>query len=361
MVEDGRIGLAILFGGMSEEHEISVISAGSVWSALDRDRYAVHALGIARDGSWFTMEDPEPLFARGRAPDAAGERVHMITGPGGGLFVGARRLAIDVVFPVLHGPFGEDGSVQGVLELLGLPYVGSGVTASGVSMDKHLMKRLFMAEGLPIADYLSLTRKQIYGSPDVVTRRVSETIGYPCFVKPAALGSSVGITRVKRAGELSCALLAASSLGEKVLVERAVPGRELECSVLGNCELQVAGPGEVVPAGEFYDYQSKYFDDRTRLLSPAPVDASVANRARDLSQAAFRAVDARGMARVDLFYCPGDGRLLVNEINTIPGFTPMSMYPRLWMDAGVQFGELLDRLIQLALDESRAHDYCESG
>ncbi len=351
MSEDHRIGLGILFGGPSGEHEVSIMSARAIWDALDRSRYRIHALGIARDGTWCSVEDPIPIFDEGRMENALDyPAVNMVPGPGGGLYRGRDKIALDVVFPVLHGPFGEDGSVQGVLEILGVPYVGAGVASSGASMDKHLMKRLFSAAGLPVVDHLCFSSACLWESVDTVTRSVSECLGYPCFVKPAALGSSLGISRVTGPAGLPGALREAGALGDKVLVERGVQARELECSVLGNCHPEVAGPGEILPAGEFYDYDSKYFDDRTRLIIPAPVDDGVAERARRLSLEAFQAVDARGMARVDLFYCPGDGRLLVNEINTIPGFTSMSMYPRLWKASGMDFGRLVDRLVDLALE-----------
>ncbi len=361
MSEDSgnRLGLGVLFGGPSGEHEVSLMSARAVWESLDLHRYRPHALAIARDGTWLKVADPARLFECGRVDgfDADGsERVTLLPGAGGGLFVESGRLDVDVVFPVLHGPFGEDGSVQGALEILGIPYVGAGVASSGVSMDKHLMKRMFSSADLPVVEYRCFASREVRAKPAEVASTVKREVGYPCFVKPAALGSSLGINRVDSEAELVPAMNAAADLGEKVLVERCMVGRELECSVLGNGEPKVAGPGEVVPAGDFYDYNSKYFDDRTKLLVPAPVDREIGCRARELSLEAFRAVDARGMARVDLFYSPGDGRLVVNEINTIPGFTPMSMYPRLWIEEGFTFGSLVDRLVDLALEEGNAHN-----
>ncbi len=357
MNKDERIGLGVLFGGPSGEHEVSIMSARAIWDALDLDRYRPYALPITREGSWHWISDPEDLFELGRVDrDPDGHRLTMIPGPDGGLFAGAQRLEIDVAFPVLHGPFGEDGSVQGLFEILGLPYVGAGVASSGVSMDKQLMKALFATAGISVVDYICFrgdVGEDEYRSRE---RRVAASIGYPCFVKPAALGSSLGITRVESPDAFDQALRDAHRYGDKVLVERGVTARELECSVLGNEVPEVAGPGEVLPAGSFYDYKSKYFDDRTRLLLPAPVGESVARRARELSLAAFEAVDARGMARVDMFYIEGEDRLVVNEINTIPGFTPMSMYPRLWIQRGMSFSGLVDRLIDLALEEGDTHD-----
>ncbi|MFW5897025.1 MAG: D-alanine--D-alanine ligase family protein [Bacillota bacterium] len=357
MAEAERIGIGILFGGPSGEHEVSIMSARAIWKAIDPVRYRPYALPITRDGGWYWISDPNELFEQGRVDrDPGGCRLKMIPGPGGGLFAGENRLDIDVVFPVLHGPFGEDGSVQGLLEILGLPYVGAGVASSGVSMDKQLMKALFTTKGIPQVDYICFRGACEEGEYRKRQWRVEAAIGYPCFVKPAALGSSLGITRVESRDTLGDALKEALRYGDKVLVEPAVNARELECSVLGNELPQVAGPGEILPAGPFYDYNSKYFDDRTKLLLPAPVTAEVAERARELSVAAFEAVDAKGMARVDMFYVEKEDQLLVNEINTIPGFTPMSMYPRLWMERGMSFSDLVDRLIDLVLQRGYTHD-----
>jgi len=253
-----------------------------------------------------------------------------------------------VVFPVVHGTQGEDGTVQGLLELAGLPYVGAGVLASAVGMDKAIMKRVFREGGLPVVPFAVVTRHQWQRDPESV-----EVPGFPCFVKPANGGSSLGITKVKVKGELAAALEVALKLDRKAIVEAAIDARELECSVLGNDEPEASAVGEIVPKREFYDYEAKYFDDRTELWIPAPIPDEVADRVRSLAVQAFQAVDCSGMARVDFFMRRADNTIFINEINTIPGFTNVSMYPKLWEAAGVSYPELVDRLIQLAIERHR--------
>ncbi|MFO8059056.1 MAG: D-alanine--D-alanine ligase family protein, partial [Bacillota bacterium] len=249
---------------------------------------------------------------------------------------------------------GEDGRVQGALDLLGIPYVGCGATASGVAMDKEIMKQLFLAAGLPVTEHLTYRVEQIRDHEEDIVKETGERLGYPCFVKPAGLGSSVGVSRVNREEDLPAALRAAAGHDEKILVERAVTGvRELECSVLGNSRVRVAGPGEIIPAGCFYDYDAKYFSEQTQLIIPAPVSEEVAGEIRRVAELAFHAVTARGMARVDFFYQPDQGRVLLNEINTIPGFTDRSMYPLLLSAEGLSFEQLVDELIDLALQHHR--------
>lgn len=362
---DDRVDVGILFGGPSGEHEVSLMSAAAVWDAIDRDQFSPHAIPITRGGDWYYVKDPRPLFAEG-IPDVVmdGRRIRLIPGKSGGLLLGDRLepLHLDVIFPVLHGPFGEDGAVQGLLEILSIPYVGAGVAASGAAMDKLLMKRLFRASGLPIPDFLSVPSRDIIGREETISDHVSETFGFPCFVKPAALGSSLGVVKVTEREQLGPALRLAGGMDRKVIIEAAVVEvRELECSVLGNSELRVAGPGEVIPGGEFYDYQSKYWDDRTQLVIPASVPKEVAERSRQLACSAFRAVDASGLARVDLFYQEPTNRLLINEINTIPGFTKRSMYPRLWSADGMTFSELINELLNLARARFSKGDRAEEG
>ncbi len=365
MGEDS-LAIGLLFGGPSEEHDVSLMSVRSIWDALNRDRHRVHAIGVARDGAWFLAEDAEKWMEEGIPPvERADEdlRVRFNPGPGGGMTVGPdlRPLTLDVVFPVLHGPFGEDGRVQGLLDLLDIPYVGSGVAASGVSMDKEIMKALFAAEDLPVEDFYVCTAAEITRSPGEVAEEVEDEIGFPCFVKPASLGSSVGVSRVDGADKLQDGLQAAARYDSKIIVERAVDCvRELECSVLGNRSVRVAGPGEIIPAGSFYDYHSKYCDDDTRLLVPAPVPADVALRMREMAEQAFRSVFARGMARVDFFYRESEDEIILNEINTIPGFTSRSMYPVLLLEEGATFGDLVRELIELAL-EHHAEQKLEKG
>jgi len=309
--------VAVLYGGRSGEHEISLRSAESIIAGLDPARYECQRIFITPEGRW----QPRAL-----SPEPGGN-------PG-----------IDLVFPILHGTFGEDGTVQGLLELADLPYVGAGVLASAVSMDKEVTKRLLVERGLPVAEYVTATRGH---HPKV-------NLPFPLFVKPANLGSSVGISKVKTCAELPAALELAGQYDRKILVERGIAGREFECSVLGSEQPLAAVPCEVIPSREFYDYEDKYLLDAAKLIVPAPLTPEQTAEMQRLAIAAYRAVECEGMARVDFLMEAASGKLYINEINTIPGFTSISMYPKMWEAAGVPFAELLDRLIELALDRHRA-------
>jgi D-alanine-D-alanine ligase len=342
-----RLKVAVLFGGRSGEHEVSLRSAASVAQGL-REGHDVVCVLIDKSGRWLAQESPVPQAQGGRAvflgPDPGdGGRLRRVED-------GAEIARPDVFFPVLHGTYGEDGTVQGLLELAGAAYVGAGVAASAVSMDKEMMKALFARAGLPQVDYLVLRRRD----PARESGLVAE-LGLPLFVKPANLGSSVAISKVKRPEELAPALELAFSYDRKVVVERGLDVRELEVSVLGNEEPRASVPGEILPDREFYDYDSKYAaDSRTRLLIPAPLDEDLTRQAQRLGVAAFEAVDASGYARVDFFLEKTTGRLLVNEINTIPGFTSISMYPKLWEATGLAYPALLTRLVALARERQQA-------
>jgi D-alanine-D-alanine ligase len=345
--------VAVLLGGRSEEHEVSCVSAGSVLDAVPRDRYEPLAVGIDKDGGWWLLPDA-PRMRPGadrlpRVDPAAGESVVLA---GGGLVKATgERLPVDVVFPVLHGPYGEDGTIQGMLEFMGLPYVGAGVLASAVAMDKAVAKVLFRAAGLPIVDHAVVTAHEWREDREAVYAG-AKALGLPLFVKPASLGSSVGITKVKEEDGLDPAIDEAFAHGSKAIIEAAVPGaREIECSVLGNEEPVASVPGEIVPAGEFYDYRSKYLDDRTELIVPADLPPEVTEEVQRMAVAAFEVVDCAGMARVDFLL--GGGRVHLNEVNTIPGFTGVSMYPKMWEASGLPYPELIHRLIQLALERHR--------
>jgi D-alanine-D-alanine ligase len=335
-----RLGVAVLFGGRSGEHEVSLRSAESVAAGL-AEHHDVRCVLIDKSGRWLLQDGPVP-GAEG------GEPVFLAPEPGGG---GLRRLADgsaasepDVYFPVLHGPFGEDGTVQGLFELAAVAYVGSGVAGSATAMDKAMMKALFADAGLPQVEH-----RVLLGRDGEREAAILEELGRPLFVKPANMGSSVGVSKVTSAEELSVALDLAFAYDRKVVVERGVDAREVEVAVLGNDAPVASVPGEIVPDREFYDYDSKYSgDSRTELLIPAPLDATVATEVRRLAVAAFRAVDACGLARVDAFVERKGGRMWLNEINTMPGFTSISMYPRLWEASGVPFPELLARLVNLA-------------
>jgi len=359
-----RVRVLLLFGGRSAEHEVSVVSAASVARALDPDRYDVVAVGIDKEGRWHLLPGP-PALPAGSSEELpsvgedAGSEVALAREPGSREIVGqgGERRAFDVVFPVLHGSFGEDGTVQGFLELAGIPYVGAGVLASAVGMDKAVQKVLFQAAGLRVAPHAVVHERDWREDPEAVDARAAD-LGYPVFVKPAALGSSVGITKVHEGGHLARAMEEAFRYGRKALVERSMEGaREIELSVLGNDDPVASVAGEIVPKGhEFYDYEAKYLDEHgAQLVIPANIPPETLDEAQRIAVAVFRAVDCAGMARVDLFLSP-EGALYVNEINTIPGFTQISMYPKLWEASGLSYRELVDRLLRLALERHAAEE-----
>jgi D-alanine-D-alanine ligase len=315
-----RLRVAVLYGGRSGEHEISLRSAESVIAAMDPERYEVQRILITKEGHW----QPRPISPD---PDA---------NPG-----------IDVVFPVMHGTFGEDGTVQGLLELAGLPYVGAGVLASSVSMDKEVQKRLCVERGLPVTDYVTVRRGQF--RPEDICKR----FGFPMFVKPANLGSSVGISKAKSCEELRAALEVAAQYDRKILVERGIIGREFECSVMGNEHPVAAIPCEVLPSRDFYDYEDKYLLNEARTVLPAPLSDDQTREVQRLAVESYRAVECEGMARVDLLMESATGKFFINEINTVPGFTSISMFPKMWEAAGIPYPALIDRLIELALERHR--------
>lgn len=342
-----RVRVALLFGGRSGEHEVSLRSAASVAAGL-RARHGVLCVLVDKAGQWLLQEGETPQ-------PAGGEPAFLAPSPGDGgrlrRLADARELARpDVFFPVLHGTYGEDGTVQGLFELASVPYVGAGVAASAASMDKAMMKALFARAGLPQVEHRALLRRD-----SAAEARVLEELSLPVFVKPANLGSSVAVAKVKAGGDLGPALDAAFAYDRKVIVEAGVDAREIEVAILGNDDPEASVPGEIVPDREFYDYDSKYSaDSRTALHIPARIDPATAEEARRLGKAAFRAVDAAGLARVDFFLERTSGRLLVNEINTIPGFTSISMYPKLWEASGVPYEELLGRLVALGIERHAA-------
>jgi D-alanine-D-alanine ligase len=364
-----RLRIGVLFGGRSTEHEVSILSAQSIISAMDPQRFEAVPLYIDKEGRWVVGDSlkrlvsdeatrkyvylpPDPtqrsLVAAldGRAPVAP---LSVPSPSGGGQGGGLPQL--DVIFPVFHGLNGEDGTIQGVLELANIPYVGAGILGSALGLDKIFMKRAFTAAGLPIVDYLPITRRDFERDRDAAVRQVEERIGYPCFTKFANSGSSVGTTKAHNRAELLEGLRLAAGFDRKLLVERAVEGaRELEVSVLGNDQPEASVVGEVVPAHEFYDYEAKYLDEGSQLLIPAPIDGNIADQVRAMAVRAFQAVDAAGMARVDFFLERNTGSVVLNELNTIPGFTRISMYPKLWEASGLPYPRLIERLIELAVE-----------
>jgi D-alanine-D-alanine ligase len=353
-----RLRVGVIFGGKSAEHEVSLNSAQNVMRALDKHKYEIVPIGISKEGQWLLRGDPLQALTGGQTSLSqlleSGYQIVDDLSMGREVIPGSRAASlpdVDVIFPVLHGPFGEDGTVQGLLELADIPYVGAGVMSSAVGMDKAVMKDLFRGHDLPTSKYLVIKRHEWERTPDRVAETVAREIGYPCFVKPANMGSSVGVNKAHQAAELTHALSDAALYDRKILVECAVPdAREIECSVLGNDAPLASVPGEIVPGHEFYDYEAKYVDESSQLLIPAPIDAALTQRVRDLSIRAFLALDCAGMARVDFLLARETGELYLSEVNTIPGFTRISMYPKLWEASGVSYSELIDRLIELALE-----------
>lgn len=362
-----KLRVGVLFGGRSGEHEVSLMSARSVLEAIDRDRFEVVPIGITKDGRWLLSGDPLKTLTDGVAR-TGGQPIALMPGQEQKQIVpvGEQALAstaapaagaglVDVVFPVLHGTMGEDGTIQGLLEIAGVPYVGAGVLGSAVGMDKDMMKTVFRAHGLPQARHLTVLRhrweaaKQA-GTEGAMLQELEEAFGYPCFVKPANLGSSVGISKAKDRDSLRAALDEAARYDRKIIVEEFIDGRELEVSVLGNDEPIASVVGEIEPSNEFYDYNAKYIDGTSGLIIPADLPEETAAEVRRLAVAAYTALDLSGMSRVDFFLERGTGRVLLNEVNTLPGFTSISMYPKLWEASGLPYPDLITRLIELALE-----------
>lgn len=366
-----KIKLRLLFGGKSGEHEVSKQTAVSVMKAIDQNKYDVYPVYIGKDGKWHSLPklkgEPEQILqlAEDASTGKAGEQVDSPSSPLPALFAehgnsvshdsadNGKDQKIEVVFPLLHGPNGEDGTVQGLLELADLPYVGAGVAASAVGMDKVMMKKIFAYHGLPQVDFVHYTRNLWKESPEDILDEIEKKIGYPCFVKPVNLGSSVGISKSRNRDELREAIALALEFDKKVIVEAFADAREIEVSVLGNDDPIVSVAGEIVPSSEFYDYRAKYQDENTSLIIPADIDEKTYDTIKEMALDAFRAIDGSGLSRVDFFVTRKDGRVLINEINTMPGFTPVSMYPLLWQHSGISYQELIDRLIELALERHR--------
>ncbi len=366
----------MLYGGRSGEHEVSLASAAAVFANLDRHRYEPIAIRIEKDGRWALADKPPistsaaEVIEQSRVEAArqirSGREVHLVSRPSEETILSIKRapaaspepteasvtgLHLDVIFPVLHGPYGEDGTIQGLLELANVPYVGAGVAASALGMDKALTKVLFSARGLPVCDYRVVLRRDWELQRDDMVTGLERGLGYPMFVKPANLGSSVGISKAKDPAGLRVAMDLAGSFDRKIVIEAAVPNaREIECGVLGNDEPRTSLPGEVIPAREFYDYEAKYLDEGSKTVIPADLPAAVADDIRRLSVAAFQAIDGAGMARVDFLLSRDTGAIVLNEVNTIPGFTTISMYAKLWEASGVAYPALIDRLVELALE-----------
>jgi D-alanine-D-alanine ligase len=369
MVNVKKIRVGVIYGGRSSEHEVSIASAAAVVQNLDKQRYEPVPIRIEKDGRWVIADrlpassSAAEVIGEGKSPGGqrlargGGREAHLIAYPGDEQILTITRgstpsiigLGLDVVFPVLHGPYGEDGTVQGLLELANVPYVGAGVLASSVGMDKAVSKLVFAAKKLPMANYLVVLRDSWTTNPAPISAAVEAELGYPVFVKPANLGSSVGISKVKTAADLKTAVDLAGEYDRKIVIEAAVAyAREIEVAVLGNDQPEASVPGEIIPSREFYDYEAKYLDDDSRLVIPAELPENVAAEVQRLAIEVFLALDCAGMARVDFLMNGRSGKLYVNEINTIPGFTTISMYSKMWAASGVPYPQLLDRLIALA-------------
>jgi len=383
-----KLRVGVLFGGRSGEHEVSLLSAASVVNAIDKEKYEVVPIGITKDGRWLTAAAAEALL-QGKPHD---ESKHLRAGdpdatPGAAVLASGeavvvppepvhpasrsltpfqsdatalrraadRAINVDVIFPVLHGTFGEDGTIQGLLELADIPYVGAGVLGSAAGMDKDIMKSLFRAAGLPIVKHVTILRSDWDADPKTTEKIIDRSLKYPVFVKPANLGSSVGISKARTKKELGPAIYEAAKFDRKIVIEQGVGGakqkaREIECSVLGNDRPQASVPGEIVPIKEFYDYAAKYLDEGSELIIPAKLTKPETKKVQELAMRAFQAVDCAGLARVDFLMDPKTRKLFVNEINTMPGFTAISMYPKLWAATGLSYSDLIDRLIQLGIE-----------
>jgi D-alanine-D-alanine ligase len=359
---DRPLRILVVFGGRSGEHEVSLQSARAVMSALAADGHQVIPLGITRTGRWLLHGDPLHALSSG---ESGGEQpVTMLPEPGrGGLVALPEREdaleplagrptidSVDLVFPVLHGTYGEDGTVQGLFDLAAVPYAGAGVLGSALGMDKVVQKMLWRGMGLPVVDFLSLTRREFECDPEGVLNRIEVALGYPCFTKPANLGSSVGVSKARDRAELRRGLETAARYDAKLLVEQGVDARELEVGVLGNDEPLTSVVGEIVPGADFYSYQAKYLDSGSAAVIPAAVAPEIAEEVQRLAVRAFKAIDGAGLARVDFFLDRASGKLYLNEINTMPGFTEISMYPKLWQASGVGFSELVTRIAELGLE-----------
>ena len=337
MTSPQRIHVVVLFGGESAEHDVSCVTAAHVLRALDNDKYRITTVGITRQGQWCIVNEysPDKLVATG-VPISITQIV-----------ADARSNERTVVLPLLHGPLGEDGTIQGVLEVANIPYVGSGVLGSAVAMDKGVAKQLLAVNGIPQPKYVSLHEQHI---TDAALHHAIDTLGLPVFVKPANMGSSIGVTKARNLSELRESIALAITYDEWVLIEEAIVGREIEVAVLGNLTVRTSLPGEIIPSSEFYDYNDKYVSNSAQLKIPAPLSAIETEAVQKLAAVIFHTLRAEGMARVDFFYEEGGRGVLCNEINTIPGITPHSMYPKLWQASGVSYSQLLDELIELAFD-----------
>jgi D-alanine-D-alanine ligase len=352
-----KLRIGVIFGGKSGEHEVSLTSAKNVMEAMDKEKYEIVSIGITKDGLWLTGgKVMEQLTAKA---DLAPQLAARMAEPNRSLVpfldnsVVARDSslgALDVIFPILHGPMGEDGTVQGLFELANLPYVGCGVIGSAAAMDKGIAKDIFRANGLPLVPYQTILRKRWQNNPDEIIEQIEAALAYPMFVKPANMGSSVGVTKAYHQTDLKAGLDEAAKYDRRLIIEQGIEAREIEVSVLGNDDPIASVPGEVIPSREFYSYAAKYIDDASELIIPASLTPEQTDRVKQIALAAFQVLDCAGLARVDFLVEKTSGEIFINEVNTMPGFTAISMYPKLWEASGIGYSELIDRLIELAVE-----------
>jgi D-alanine-D-alanine ligase len=364
MAEKLRVG--VLFGGQSGEHEVSLTSARAVMDALDREKYEVVPIGITKDGRWLAGGDPHLALRAAADPKLLADYMHVsaeernvaeqqaLLATDTQFSLMTSNLGLDVVFPVLHGPKGEDGTIQGLLELAGIPYVGCGVLASAVGMDKSMMKAAFATAGLPQVPWLLVRRIDWQQQPEQTIAYIEQHLQYPMFVKPANLGSSVGISKAKTTADLHEALVLAASYDRRIVIEQGIDAREIEISVLGNEVIEASVPGEIIPSKEWYDYEAKYLDGLSKIVIPAEIAPEIVEQVKSMAIRAFAAVDGSGLARVDFLMERTSNQLFINEVNTMPGFTSASMYAKMWLASGMTYPELLDRLIALALERHQS-------
>jgi D-alanine-D-alanine ligase len=362
-----KLRLGVIFGGRSGEHEVSLMSAKSVLAVLDPQKYEVVQIGISRDGNWWSgaevlhsfeknstaglyqvaiMPEPGKTILYRRNPKGESEELSIVT-------------ILDAIFPVLHGSFGEDGTIQGFFEMADIAYVGAGVLGSSVGMDKGLFKDVMRANQIPVVDWVICTRKEINTKINEIILRAEEMAVYPFFVKPANLGSSVGISKCKNRSDLIKGIIDAARYDRRILIEKGLNAREIEISVLGNENIKVSIPGEILPSDEFYSYRAKYIDGKSELLIPAPLSPELTKQVQDFALRVYQAIDCAGMARIDFLLDKRTNKLFVNEVNTIPGFTSISMYPKLWEASGLSYQQLINQLIELALDRKQERNKCE--
>lgn len=349
-----KIRVAVVFGGRSGEHEVSIVSASNIIEAMSKDKYDVFPVGITKEGKWLTGENAINAFKNGdysgltevilNVASGSNELIHLIDG-------NYQRIKIDIFFPALHGPYGEDGTIQGLFEMANVPYTGCGVLASSAGMDKLVTKALWEQAGLPVVPYIGINKKAWRHNPQEIIKRTENELGFPIFVKPSNMGSSVGITKVKEKSDLESAINLACEFDHRILIEKGLEVRELECAVLGNDDPQTARVGEVIVGREFYDYKDKYVEGKSTTQAPADIPKELECKIRKIAVKAYKVLDCCGLARLDTFYDKTNEELVINEINTMPGFTEISMYPKMWDASGISYHELIDRIIELGFDQ----------